>query len=94
MNIEVYTRSSPYCTYCARAKQDLMFFKQEYTEYDVATDEHAFADLKIKYPQARTFPVVIVDGQYIGGRMELRRFLNEANGPKDDIVTSLNGLKL
>lgn len=74
MVIELYTKDD--CVYCTRAKTLLREKNLSYTEYKLNEDftrEHLLG----KYPGAKTFPVVIVDGYRIGGYTELNETLNQ-----------------
>jgi len=68
--------SKPNCPYCTSAKVILEDFKIPYIEKMLDRDftrEH----LVETYPTAKTFPVVVVDGFYIGGYNQLSQKLNE-----------------
>tara|TARA_B100000683_G_C12511220_1_gene560948 strand:- start:5263 stop:5517 length:255 start_codon:yes stop_codon:yes gene_type:complete len=74
MKIDVYTRYEPPCSYCMATKASLHSKNMEFNEFvvgkDLSTDE-----LKEKFPLARTLPVIMVDGKYIGGYNELMNHL-------------------
>ena len=74
MKIDVYTRYEPPCSYCMATKASLHSKNMEFNEFvvgkDLSTDE-----LREKFPLARTMPVIMVDGKYIGGYNELMNHL-------------------
>lgn len=76
MHVEIYTRDN--CSYCTRAKQLLESRKIAYKEYHLDRD-FTREVLTEKYATARTYPVVVVDGFYIGGYNELTTKLLESD---------------
>ncbi len=76
MKIKVYWRREPRCPYCERAKDILssLAIAHELIEIgvDISRDE-----VKSRFPQATTVPVVVIDGEYIGGFTELKQHLNK-----------------
>jgi glutaredoxin 3 len=62
--ISIYSKDN--CVYCGRAKRLLSTRGISYREQ---TLEHDFTreDILEKFPSARTFPIVAVDGKFIGG---------------------------
>jgi len=80
--IRIYGKKD--CVWCTRAKDECWKFNVPY-EYkdvyeDLSTDEfkELFATIA---PYAKTFPIIIVEGDYIGGYTELKQFLNR--GPNE-----------
>jgi glutaredoxin 3 len=75
MIIEIY--SKPDCPYCVQAenlcKQNaiLIDYKKYMLDEDFTRD-----DLFEKFPTARTFPQITVDGESIGGFMEFKEIVN------------------
>ena len=76
MNIVIYTKEK--CKYCNNAKQLLVDKKLPYQEYAIGLDIDR-EDVIEKYPEAKTVPIVVIDGEWIGGYMELVDYLT-ANG--------------
>jgi glutaredoxin 3 len=64
MDIIVYT--TPGCTYCSQVKELFNRADLEYAEVLVNTLELK-EEMLSKYPQAKTYPHVIIDGESIGG---------------------------
>jgi len=81
MSIKLYSR--PDCLYCLRAKNYL-------ASYGVAFDEEMLGVdftsqfIHENYPYAKTYPVVVVDGFYIGGSDHLRHYLLEHFSPPSE----------
>lgn len=67
--IEIYTKSN--CSYCVHAKDFMKKNNIMFEEFKL--DEHFNRDeLKMKYPYATTYPVIVIDGNYIGGFSDLK----------------------
>ena len=62
------------CPYCDMAKDLAERTGQEY-EYKQLGKDFAFKDLVERFPTARTFPQIIVDGISIGGYTELEKLI-------------------
>jgi glutaredoxin len=72
--IEIYSKDN--CTYCTSAKNLLNTRNKLFTEYKLGVD-YTREQLLEKFPNARTFPVVVIDGFHIGGFTELNKILTE-----------------
>lgn len=78
--ITIYGKSN--CTYCDQAKA-LLDSKGIPYNYLMLGADYVVEQVKSIAPTARTFPVIVVDGQYIGGFAELRTrigLLEQSNG--------------
>jgi len=74
MGIEVYSKTS--CSNCDKAKQLLKVHGKDYLEYKL--DEDFSREILLsKFPEAKTFPVIVIDGMNIGGYDQLIQHLNE-----------------
>jgi glutaredoxin 3 len=75
MIIEIY--SKPDCPYCVQAenlcKQNAIII--DYKKY-MLDEDFTRDDLFEKFPTARTFPQITVDGESIGGFMEFKEIVN------------------
>ena len=70
----------PNCPYCNRAKQTSKKFGLNYIYYEL--DEDFTKEwLAERFPDAKTYPQIVVDGEYVGGYME---FLTLVRGPQSD----------
>jgi glutaredoxin len=67
--IDLYTK--PNCTFCTQAKQLLDLYQKPYREIPIG-ESIMVEELKERFPLARTAPVVIVDGIFVGGFTELK----------------------
>ena len=72
--IELFTKDN--CSYCETAKQLLRLHKKEFKEYKL-NEDFTREVLLSKYPNSKTYPVVVVDGFNIGGCDQLQLFLKE-----------------
>ena len=76
MNAEIFGK--PDCIHCEQAK---FLCKQKgisYTYQELGKDFEMGFILE-KFPGAKTFPQVIVDGQHVGGYDDLSDFLEQKN---------------
>jgi glutaredoxin len=74
--IEVY--SKPNCPYCTKAKQLLSTMNIPYNEYKL--DEDFTREIILdKFPLAKSYPIVVVDGFHIGGYSQLVEKINSEN---------------
>lgn len=74
MAIEVYSKNN--CSFCDKTKQLLRTHGKDYLEYKL--DEDFTREILLsKFPEAKTFPVIVVDGMHIGGYDQLLKQLNE-----------------
>ena len=76
MNITVYSR--PNCVFCSKVKNLIESYNLHMDE-KMADKDFEREWLRKYYPQATTFPVVIIDGMYIGGFNETVRYLAAAS---------------
>lgn len=70
MNVVVW--SKPQCPWCVMAKRLLELKGIEYTLVTLG-EEFTRDDVVAKFPTARTFPIIEIDNEYIGGYNELRQ---------------------
>lgn len=74
MAIEVYTKDD--CAYCMMAKATLARHMMQFNEYKLHHD-FTKGQIQEKFPEAKTFPIIVVDGFYIGGYNQLSSYLEE-----------------
>jgi glutaredoxin len=67
MNIEIYTKQN--CVFCTKLKNLLRAKNMNFTEMKL-NEDYTREFLLEKYPNIRTYPVVVVDGFMIGGYTE------------------------
>jgi glutaredoxin 3 len=82
--VEIYTK--PNCGYCVKAKQLLALAKIPYVEHRLDVDFTREMLLE-KYPEAKTYPVVVIDGFFIGGSTDLAIILEAQQGPLGGLLT-------
>lgn len=76
MNVTVYSKHN--CPYCTAAKVLLSNRGIAFTEK--VLDIHFTRETLLEtYPTAKTFPVVVVDGFYIGGYTQLESMVEQTN---------------
>ena len=70
--------TKPNCTYCSRTKKVLnnhnITFEEKILNINFTREQ-----LQEMYPTAKSFPVIVIDGFYIGGYNQLAQRLNEHN---------------
>ena len=66
--IEIW--SKPNCSFCDKAEMLCKMKSLEYKKYMLDVD-YSREDFVDKFPDARTFPQITMDGNYIGGFTEL-----------------------
>ena len=74
MNIILYTK--PDCVFCSNAKALLRDKQIPFMEYKL-NEDFTREILLSKFPEASTYPVIVIDNFRIGGFNELRAVLNE-----------------
>lgn len=76
MTIVVYSKDG--CSYCEKAIALLRSEGKEYIEYKLGKDFERH-NLKEVFPDASTYPVITIDGKWIGGYDELCERLKGKN---------------
>ena len=74
--IEIW--SKPNCVFCDKAEMLCKMKSLEYKKYMLDVD-YSREDFMEKFPEARTFPQITMDGNYIGGFTELDAHLASGN---------------
>jgi len=78
MKIEIY--SKPACPFCDKAlflaQQVVQESSHSYNKY-MLDEDFTREELFEKFPTARTFPQITIDGESIGGYTEFEAFLKE-----------------
>jgi glutaredoxin len=77
--VEIWGR--PGCSYCERAKQICKKFGLNYI-YHQLDEDFTREELLERFPGAKTYPQIIVDGEYIGGHDDFVKYKNSVL--KDD----------
>ena len=75
-HVEIYSKEN--CPYCTRAKKLLTTMNIPFVEYKLDRDFTREILLE-RYPHAKTYPVVVVEGFHIGGYTQLVERVNQQN---------------
>ena len=78
MNVVIYSKNN--CVYCNKAKVKLQKFNPKINMLDQDYTREEFFN---KFPNAKTFPQIIINNKHIGGYNELEKWL-VINSPNDD----------
>lgn len=81
--ITVY--SKPNCSYCTRAKTLLRGQNIDYNEVMLGVDI-PLESAKELFPEARTAPIIVVEGVYIGGYDQLVKYLAESTNEDGTLI--------
>lgn len=82
--VVIYSREN--CAYCAYAKNLLETKNIPYIELKLDVDFSRDTLLE-NYPTAKTFPVITVDGFYIGGYSQLAERINTQTNENTQLLT-------
>ena len=74
MAIVMYSKDD--CIFCEKARSLLKVKAKEFVEYKLGKDFDRDTLLEM-FPDARTFPVITLDKQFIGGYNELSKLIEE-----------------
>ena len=72
---EIWTR--PGCRWCTRAKSLLETNNYRIHEFHVDGVELTKEDMIAAIPDAKTYPQIIISGEYVGGYDDLVEWMNE-----------------
>ena len=78
MQVEIY--SKPSCSYCDRAKIKLQKYNPKIC---MLNQDYTREEFFIKFPNAKTFPQIIINNEHIGGYNELEKWI-AFNFPDED----------
>ncbi len=70
MKVEIYSKTN--CGFCDRAKIRL---KKHNPKINMLDKDFTREDFFIKFPNAKTFPQIIINGEHVGGYHELDKWL-------------------
>lgn len=76
LDVQIY--SKPQCGYCVRAKMTLDKLGVKYKEKILGPDFDREFMLET-FPNARTFPQIVINGTNIGGYNELVKYIEDNN---------------
>ena len=72
MDIEIYSKTN--CVFCDKAKIKL---QKHNPKIHMLDKDFSRDDFFKKFPNARTFPQIIIDKQHVGGYSELKKWLEK-----------------
>ena len=78
MKVEIYSRDS--CVFCDKAKMRLAKYNQKIFMLDQDFTREEFF---LKFPNAKTFPQIIINNKHIGTYNQLEQWLT-FNNPDED----------
>ena len=78
MKIEIYSKTN--CVFCDKAKMRL---QKHNPKIHMLDQDYNRDDFFKKFPNARTFPQIIIDKQHIGGYFELKKWLDQNSFDED-----------
>ena len=87
MHVEIWTK--PDCSYCTEAK---MFLQNRNIPFnELRLDVHFTREqLLQKFSSAKSYPVIVVDGYYIGGTQDLTKYITENYQTNDKLLLEGN----
>jgi glutaredoxin 3 len=78
MKIEIYSKSN--CVFCDKAKIKL---KKHNPKIHMLDQDYTRNDFFVKFPNARTFPQIIINEEHVGGYAELKKWLEKNSFDED-----------
>ena len=72
MNVEIYSKTN--CVFCDKAKIKL---QKHNPKIHMLDKDFSKDDFFKKFPNARTFPQIIINKEHVGGYEELKRWLEQ-----------------
>lgn len=83
-NAEVWSQTN--CPACTEAKHLLERYGIPYSECMIGVNGYTKKDLIDKVPSARSVPQIFLNGEYIGGLLELKKALLNDNNKEATLV--------
>ena len=78
MDVEIYSKTN--CVFCDKAKMRL---SKENPKIHMLDEDYTREDFFKKFPNARTFPQIIINNKHVGTYDELEKWL-AFNNPDED----------
>ena len=78
MEVEIYSKTN--CIFCDKAKMRL---QKHNPKIHMLDQDYNRDDFLKKFPNARTFPQIIIDKKHIGGYFELKKWLDQNSFDED-----------
>jgi len=78
MEVEIYSKTN--CVFCEKAKIRLQKHKPK---IHILDQDYNREDFFKKFPNAKTFPQIIINKEHIGGYFELKKWLRQNSFDED-----------
>ena len=78
MEVEIYSKTN--CSFCEKAKLKLQAYNPKILMLDL---DYSREDFFKKFPEAKTFPQIIINNKNIGGYFELTKWLEQNSFDED-----------
>ena len=78
MEIEIYSKAN--CVFCEKAKIKL---QKHNPTIHMLDQDYTRKDFFKKFPNAKTFPQIIINREHVGGYAELKRWLEKNSFDED-----------
>ena len=78
MDVEIYSKSN--CIFCDKAKMRLQKYNPKIQMLDKDYNKEEFFK---KFPNAKTFPQIIINDKNVGGYYELKKWLGKNSFDED-----------
>ena len=78
MNVVIYSKTN--CVFCDRAKIKLQKYNPT---IQMLNHDYTREEFFIKFPNAKTFPQIIINNEHVGGYHELEKWL-AFNNPEEE----------
>jgi len=78
MKIEIYSKTN--CIFCDKTKIRL---QKHNPKIHILDQDYSREDFFKKFPNARTFPQIIINQEHVGGYAELKRWLERNSFDED-----------
>ena len=72
MEVEIYSKTN--CVFCEKAKMRL---QKHNPKIHMLDQDYSREDFFKKFPNAKTFPQIIINQEHIGGYFELNKWLDQ-----------------
>ena len=78
MQIEIYSKTK--CIFCEKAKMKL---QKHNPKIQMLNQDYTMDEFFKKFPNAKTFPQIIINKEHVGGYAELKRWLEQNSFDED-----------
>jgi len=72
MEVEIFSKTN--CVFCEKAK---MLLQKHSPKIHMLDQDYSREDFFKKFPNAKTFPQIIINQEHIGGYFELNKWLDQ-----------------